>query len=305
MNILYYDNCWFTNVGEAFIDIGAINIVKKLFPEAHIANISNMSGYYVPNCENTKSCKEVLNYELINTLKYFEFDYLVLAGMFMTKQHLEGVVSKFVKESVQQGKKIIFLGLGMESEISSDLLNEFKQYLYRINPILITTRDKKTFQYLSDIENVVQGIDAAFWVKDDYDPRGFSLIDYDVVCFCRSNEPEMFNEWYNPIIRPYHFQFNSQKRSGYKKNTFISDIPYDYITLYANAHKVYTDLVHATIIALQYGKEVEYFYIDNRSDAFLDLPFLIKENKTIRIEEKKLEEIKGNLITIMLKTITK
>lgn len=46
MKILYYNNCWFTNVGEAFIDIGAMNLLKRIFPHSQIACISEMAAYY-------------------------------------------------------------------------------------------------------------------------------------------------------------------------------------------------------------------------------------------------------------------
>lgn len=47
MNILYYNNCWFTNVGEAFIDIGAMELIRRIFKNDTIINISNMSGLYL------------------------------------------------------------------------------------------------------------------------------------------------------------------------------------------------------------------------------------------------------------------
>ncbi|MEY8326719.1 polysaccharide pyruvyl transferase family protein [Lachnospiraceae bacterium 54-11] len=307
INVLYYDNCWFTNVGEAFIDIGAMNIIRKLFPNANIANISNMSKYYVPQERNKifkKQNNETRNYKLLNTLDYFEFEYLVLAGMFMSEKHLEGEVCEFVKAASCTGKKIVFLGLGQEARMQDESVEEYRKYLHFIKPVLVVTRDRKTYKNLCGGGiKMLQGIDAAFWVKDSYDPRGFSVKEYDIVSFCRSDEPEGFGAWPYPIIRPYHFQW-SARDIRCKKNTFISDIPYDYITLYANAHKVYTDLVHATIISLQYGKEVEYFYTDDRSDAFLDIPFLYKKDRSLRMDEDELDKFKNELVGKMIQAIS-
>ena len=46
MNIIYYGNCCATNVGEAFIDIGAMFLLKEAMPDANIIYISPMSKYY-------------------------------------------------------------------------------------------------------------------------------------------------------------------------------------------------------------------------------------------------------------------
>ena len=66
----------------------------------------------------------------------------------------------------------------------------------------------------------------------------------------------------------------------------VSDSPYDYIMWYANADRVYTDLVHATIICLEYGTPVKYFPIDYRRDAFESIPFVGKDDDVfLRIDQ--------------------
>ena len=65
MSILYFNNCWFTNIGEAFIDIGAIELLKQLFPGQQIINFSHMT--------HLKEFYQLLvlkNYWLINYLNY-------------------------------------------------------------------------------------------------------------------------------------------------------------------------------------------------------------------------------------------
>lgn len=305
MKILYYDNCWFTNVGESFVDIGAIEMIKKIFPGAQIANISNMSCYYVPPIKSkmslVKKRKSIDNqYELLDTLRFLEFDVLVLAGMFMSEGHLQGKVSEFVRRTARAGKKIIFLGLGEESGINDNSINLYKEYLEYVCPVLVATRDKKTYEHLRGGNYpLIQGLDAAFWVRDGYDPRGFSKEKYDIVSYCRTDEPAIFSkQWKYPIIRVWHMQWEAQNHV-FANKTFISDIPFDYITLYANAHRVYTDLVHATIISLQFGKKVDYSFFDNRSDAFNDIECIQREGKTIFIDESDLERIKEQEINLI------
>lgn len=301
MNVLYYDNCWFTNIGESFIDIGAMEIVKEIFQNCKIANISNMSSYYVTEPKR-KFGMPTLNMDkwrfcLADILKLYHFDCIILAGMFVSKQHLTGKVSMMLRAAALENKKIIFLGLGEEPDISEETIEAFKKYLSDIKPALIMTRDQKTYLHLKDCARCIPGIDAAFWVKNVYDPRGFAKQKYDIVAYNRTKEPKKFEkQWEFPIIRPYHFQLSYLGGAELRENTFISDIPYDYITLYANANNVYTDLVHATIISLQFGKKVEYTYTDSRANAFLDLKCISKQDRKISLDEDQLEEIKVNII---------
>lgn len=37
-NVLYYDNCWMTNIGEAFIDIGARKLLENIGDNKIIVN---------------------------------------------------------------------------------------------------------------------------------------------------------------------------------------------------------------------------------------------------------------------------
>ena len=68
----------------------------------------------------------------------------------------------------------------------------------------------------------------------------------------------------------------------------VSDTPYDYLTLYANARMVYTDLVHATIVSLMYGTPVRYYYVDERSQAFYSLKGLKETNHILTIDQEVL-----------------
>ncbi len=302
MNILYYDNCWFTNVGEAFVDIGAIEIIKKLYPTAKISTISNMSNYYVLEKEEKNFFKKKnttsFPFQINMIPEVWNYDMLILAGMFMSETHLNGKVSEFVRLSKNKGAQIAFIGLGEEPIISEKVINDYRGYLCDIKPKFITTRDKKTFSHLQNIEgveNLICGIDAAFWVKNAFDPRGFSRMKYDVVSFNRSSEPDIFENWDKPIIRPWHMQWASREMY-FSKETFVSDIPYDYISIYANSDEVYTDLVHASIISLQYGKKVRFIPVDSRKDAVLDLGIIKNDGEKIYVEESELEALKSKIL---------
>ena len=270
MRILYYNNCWFTNVGEAFIDIGAMNLLKRIFPDSVIACVSEMATLYGTsnpcNKELTLSDNDILE-KIYDPNNFFEADYLVFPGMFACKDFVNGCKAKVMADQMKaNGTKIIFLGLGGET-YDYDEVESCKKYFDAIQPALIITRDNVTYENYKDVASCIKGLDCAFWVNDTFEPKGFSKKKYDVVTFNRSKEPEQFKNWELPVIRPWHMQYQ-YKKDYFANGRMISDTPYDYLTIYANANRVYTDLVHATIPSLIYGIPVRYWYIDKRSYAF-------------------------------------
>lgn len=100
-------------------------------------------------------------------------------------------------------------------------------------------------------------------------------------------------------VHPWHFQYTldeSKTRYLSKNNLFVSDSPYEYLTLYANADKVYTDMVHATITSLVYGTPVKYYRIDNRRNAFESLSYIHKDEDGFLYVDKKLLDMEKRQI---------
>ena len=298
MNILYYDNCWFTNVGEAFIDIGAMGLIKNIFPEANIACCSNMSEYYCLD--------KVKNLQMSDMFyKYFDCDYFILAGMMATEGHLASREADMVRYFRSRGAKIIYLGLG-SGLYSEQERNAFSAYLENIKPELVMTRDKYTFDIYKNIVSCIEGIDCAFWVRDCFNPKGFAKKHYNIISFNRSKEPtEIALRYKNQeILRLWHMQY-SIKEKNISPNTIVSDSPYDYLTLYANASEVCTDLVHATIVSLMYEIPVKYWYVDRRIEAIDELRNLKKQDGWLHIDNDSLEKQKKEIVNEITKTLAR
>lgn len=323
--IMYYNNCWFTNVGEAFIDLGSFVMIKKIFGEgAVIICASSMPKYYMQHRHNLleRCLKRVLpaarNYfnkqygkMACNLFALYDADYFILSGMFATEEFIDDSGDEIL-ELAKNGIKIIFLGLGGANYTKQET-ETFIKYLEKIKPALVVTRDYATYLNYKDAANCVSGIDCAFWVIDSYDPRGMAKYDYDVVAFNRSKEPfEYSQNWPRPIVRPKHFQYSFtpppvkyKYKNKYKDNLMLSDSPYDYLTLYANAHAVYTDLVHATVTALQYGIPVKFFPTDGRAQLFDSIKDLKKDAEGfLTVDALSLAKQKEQLIA-QVKTILK
>ena len=268
--VIYFNNCWFTNVGEAFIDIGSLQLIKNILPNAVIACASDMTNYYY-NSISKKNGEPFLfrsdNRKVIaDFYENLECDYIILSGMFATSLFLNTQGRIMVDSFLKRGAKLIFLGLGgctyEDKEVS-----DFSRYIESTKPVLVMTRDDITYNNYKDISNCISGIDCAFWADESFSPQGFGNGEYDVITFNRSSEPEGLDTGEVKIVRPWHMQYTLEIENC-RKGFFVSDTPYDYLTLYANARRVFTDLVHATIVSLMYGVPVKYWYFDKRSSAF-------------------------------------
>ena len=53
-----------------------------------------------------------------------------------------------------------------------------------------------------------------------------------------------------------------------KTCTLVSDIPHDYLALYANAEEVHSDRVHACVAALAYGRKARLYHPTLRGSLF-------------------------------------
>ena len=255
MRILYYNNCWFTNVGEAFIDIGALNIINSLWNHPQVACISDMSDWYSNSLlqrNTSRFRKPRIDVSSAKMYEYMEADYIVMSGMFASEVYLQSPGRTMVDTLVRNGAKLILLGLGSE-KYSEQERTALSRYYETTRPALIITRDQKTYESYKDCAESISGLDCAFWIKDSFDPRGFSKKRYNVYTFNRSREPEIDDRDGLDVVRPWHMQwFSSLNRFG--EGYLMSDTPYDYLTVYANANRVFTDLVHATIPSLQIGR---------------------------------------------------
>lgn len=311
MKILYFNNCWFTNVGEAFIDIGGMELAKRIFPDAQIACISAMSNYYTNkvkvtwqekvrdikrNFRNIRKNQDIVDLPVGQMDNLLDADYVILPGMIATCDFLNAKSRLMIDNLNSRGCKVIFLGMG-GIDYGGKEVDEFSDYLDKLKPELVVTRDIATYENYKDVANCISGIDCAFWTKDVFNPKGFQRSLYDVVTFNRMEEPEMFATWDTPIIRPWHMQYRYNKEK-YRKDILISDTPYDYLTVYANANKVYTDLVHASIVSLMYGTPVKCWNADKRSYAFKMLENLkMDTDGFMSVSEESLKEQKEKILT--------
>ena len=295
MYVVNNNNCWFTNVGEAFIDIGVKSIINNIaakHSEIKFAAISPMSNYYL----NAIGYRENKKYNAFDPTQWLVPDVCIFAGMYGTAKFADSHTLEIARNIKRAGGKIAFLGFGAEQYDDKER-NVVIKVLEELKPLLLVTRDEKTYMLYKDYVDCIKGLDCAFWVNDDYMPVNMKSKKYVVSTFNRSDETDDVACMDN-LIHPWHMQYSlDNKKTRYlsKKNLMISDSPYEYLTLYANADRVYTDLVHATVASLAYGTPVKYYQIDERRDVFESLEYLKYDNEgfmSVDMDELNKEKIK-------------
>ena len=301
MYIINNFNCWFTNVGEAFIDLGLKNIVDNIAkknPKIKFGALSSMSNFYINNIADVD---DITRNNIFDLRKYYRPDIFVITGMCLTEEVATSTSLYSTRQNAlkikQCGGEIALVGAGAYKYDENERKNVLR-FLEEIKPIIFITRDSKTYDMYKDYYSCKKGLDCAFWLRDGLNPTGMNTNEYIVSTFNRTDEPKDIACMEN-VVHPWHMQYSlSSKKTRYlsKKNLMVSDSPYEYLTLYANAKKVYTDLVHATIPSLVYGTPVKYYRVDNRRDAFESLSYVNYDSDGfMKLDQDKLNNQKKEI----------
>jgi hypothetical protein len=252
--ILYRGGFWATNIGNAFIDYGSIYTIREAVPDAVIYFNSGFHG----DLRNP-----------IDLAEFMEVDAIVTSGMVFCDAYIQDK-DPIVKKLSNRGVKIIFNGCGCETYDEVEK-KHFRKFLRSIESDYFISRDETTFENFKDcFSKSYNGIDCAFFLSNSFKNVPLTIKDYVVYSFDSMKEPIIENT--HKIIRTRHtirdfssvqptnfLAFGTRKpfvsigkrasilkRANFEsKEVLISDIPDDYLNLYANAYAVYSDRVHA------------------------------------------------------------
>ena len=104
--ILYYGSCWPTNIGNSFVNLGAIQSIKMALSEdADILHFGGFSSYLFTSKGRRGNCLQIGD--------LIPCDYLVMAGMTMCNNHFESQY-EILKQFEERNVKIIILGGGAD-----------------------------------------------------------------------------------------------------------------------------------------------------------------------------------------------
>jgi len=277
--IAYFGGAWPTNIGNAFVDLGSIQSLKMaapnsrihfvsglpkwlfarpdiqrgstilrlprwLFKQTHIKNRSVIERLPLRGREKIKNC-----FDLVSAMK---LDYAVVSGMNLCEMFIKLFGPAFSKLKDKKVKIIINGGGG--AHYSEREVSKFRKFLERIKPYAFISRDERSFKNYRDLADYsLNGIDCAFFINDYFTPAKLELPKYVILNFDHHLEPELDIDD-RLIIRTHHSCWGRAPKSHFSKyNTLISDLPQDYLNLYANAEEIYSDRVHACVVTLSFG----------------------------------------------------
>ena len=310
---------WWNNIGNAFIDLGTnyvLNFIGKNKKwTIYQVSSSLLNLVLVQNMFSRKLSKKIplrvrrkipvrlrrakifragtgretlpLAKDHLTILKYIDAKYYVFSGMLLDRYILNIIREEIITAS-KRGK-IVLLGVGGEDYESDERF--VREFLRKIKPYVMVTRDKIAYDLFGKIaEYAYNGIDMAFYVSKLYNPP---KINEKYITFCFDKLPEPSINTQLKIIRLHHSLRPDLDRTVLKKysseeNIFISDNPFDYLTLYSNAIETHSDRVHACVASLAYGVPCRIYYKSARSKLFYQLG--LNPDDKMEIEKRALEE---------------
>lgn len=295
LTFLHNGGGWATNIGNAFLDMGSMELVRQASPESSIYLASVMNRWYSNRVRGgirrwlTEGDVDISN--VFNIQYWAKADFVVQAGAFLGEDwfKLHGPV---LERMVERGARLIIAGGGMTDEAYTESAVELvRQRLEKLKPFIFISRDRASYESFHDLaEHSYDGIDVAFFLADAYPPMELDIPPFIVLNFDKTTNPDLseIDIGDRRVIRVHHSFFKnffSPKHFSYKYhyfgkgNTMISDIPYGYLNLYAAAEEVYSDRVHACVGAFVYGTPARLFSSTPRARLLerIDKESLLKE----------------------------
>jgi len=296
ISILYYGAGWPTNIGNAFIDLGAIAILRAAVPNAQIGFASEMPRWFFghhrarsPRFRFLRDAEGSMMDNALDVASLTQCDLIVFSGMAMCEEFIE-VNGPALLALSKRNVPILMLGTGALT-YSEQEKRRFGGFLQQVKPIGFASRDDHSFEMFANfVPNVHKGIDCAFFVPNAYTPLPLLLSHYIVATFDEIPEPQLDLRG-RSLIRAHHACWDLPNHQYvHTDNTLISDIPHDYLTLYASAEEVHSDRVHACIAALAYGRTARLYHPTPRGTLFNSVGAGEIRDKLVQLDMQLLEK---------------
>ncbi len=233
-------------------------------------------------------------------------DYVIIHGTCLGASFLK-IHYKVLKKLVDEGIKLIAIGGGMGETTYSNPkeINEVKTILKQLNPYLLISRDEETYQtFHMDFKHAYNGIDCAWFLDKYFKPHKNPNADYIAFCFDQKEEIKLKNS-IKKIIHAHHDIWNFYSDNAYwgsktrkkiksqliKPNTLISELPDDYLNLYANAKETHTDRVHACVASLIFNTPARLYSNSPRKQLFDRIGLENVNKELVELDRNKLDNL--------------
>jgi len=280
--IVQYGGSWVTNIGNAFVDMGSKRAIERSLDDVNVI-ISSSFGRWIGEKFRRKLTDIVLNRrgntrDLFDPASALDADYVVQSGACLSERWFD-LRGDVLRRARQNGAELIFHGVGFsEWAYDEENIEYVQEWMEDVEPHAILTRDKRTYERLRGIaEHTYNGIDCGFYLSDAHEPMGFRDEEYVSVCFDKKREPERFAHREETVVRPHHSFWYPWSLTEYprmihqyyrKDNTYVSDVPEEYINIYAGSTTTFSDRVHACVATLAFGNPARLFIDTPRSHLF-------------------------------------
>ncbi len=316
MRIVYYDSGWPINIGNAFIDMGAQYQIRQAAPDSKLFIASEMPKWlcWINNMDMKQA---------VDVAELIETDFLVVAGMTLCDEFIE-VQGPVLRRMAKRGVKIIFLGASLYLYTQQEI-DHFKKFLDEVKPHGFMSRDRESFKHFRDVAPSYDGVDCAFFVREAFQPAKLTIKDFVIYNFDAMDEPEIEAHG-KKILRTQHACFEvmpnsfdrNRKTYFFKKNwpfiqrndeavkkfysrpdMMISDVPEDYLHLFANTSATYSDRVHACIPTLSFGNQARLYTTSSRALLFDRAGVGDVKTRLVKLDQAKMDGEKKSQIAFL------
>ena len=313
MKIVYYDSGWPINIGNAFIDMGAQYQIRQAAPQSELYIAGEMPKWlaWINRADMGR---------VVDVAEIMETDFIVVAGMTLCDEFIE-VQGPVLRKMAARGVKIIFLGASLYLYTQTEIDN-FKRFLEKLKPHGFMSRDRESFNHFKDLAPSYDGVDCAFFVREAFQPAKLTVKDFVIYNFDAMDEPEIEVHG-KKILRTQHAcfevtpsSFDRSRKTYYFKNRWpfiqrnneaakkfygrdgmmISDIPDDYLHLFANTYATYSDRVHACIPTLSFGNKARLYTTSSRALLFDRAGVGDVKTKLVSLNQEKIDTEKKSQI---------
>lgn len=288
MRIVFFGSCWPTNIGNAFVNLGAIASLRQAIGDrGEVEQVGGMSSYL--------AMRRGVTEHSLPFGRWLDADYVVMGGMTQCVAHLRSVEPN-LRHFLGRGARLVIAG-GSGEFYRDEEVADVRRFMERYPVYAFVSRDTHAYERYGDLAtHSYDGIDSAFFVPDAVTPVRLCNEEYVVVNFDTLAEPEVRNAP-NPsprrkvgpppgwrprlraaarrvlrrtrsaagseaepidaegrlVVRTHHAVMPDAGRAFEVPYTLASDLPTDYLSLYAYAHATYSDRIHACIATLALG----------------------------------------------------
>lgn len=297
--VLYYGGLWPTNMGNSFIDIGAMYLLKETLPEAKVYQASRFSRFYAQH-RGGRGVPWLRNdWQALDVAAYADVDYVVVAGN-VTHTDFIRIEGPTIQALVKRGAKFVVLGGGCSIYTRGEY-DAFRDFMRSVDTFAFVARDQTSYDVFNGAARFsYSGIDCAFFLSDALDPMRLCLDDYVVCTFDDQEFEKGLDLKGETVVRARHYSFGVRERLVKKlPDTLVSDIPHDYIYLYAGAKATYSDRVHACVATLAFGHEARLFSSTPRAQLFAEVGAGDILTQLTKVDEARMAERKAQELAFL------